>query len=200
MILNAELEPCVAPGFTGGPVFNTLIHPLRNGAEYRNANWDQCRHMYNLPFQNITTQEKYRALKRMFLVCRGMLNGFLFEDPGDYEAENESLGVAPSGSTPVQLVKVSTVDSVSYTRLIQRPVAGFVLEQSDGVGGWATKAGTVDTAGLFTPSTAWTAGRDLRWSGEFRVPVRFNSDELPMTWEMLEYTSGAISIIEVFGE
>lgn len=200
MTLNAELDPCIAPGFTGGPVFNTLIHPLRNGMEFRNANWDQCRHMYSLPFQNIKTVDDYRSLKRMFLVCRGMLHGFLFADPGDFEAENESIGVAPAGSAPVQIVKVSTVDGVTYTRIIQRPVTGFVVEQSDGVGGWAVKAGTVDAWGKFTPTTAWTAGRALRWTGEFRVPVRFNSDELPMTWEELEYVSGAVSIIEVFGE
>jgi uncharacterized protein (TIGR02217 family) len=200
MILNAELEPCIAPGFTGGPVFNTLVYGLRNGQEFRNANWDQCRHQYSLPFQNIKTVDDYLALKRMFLVCRGMLHGFLFMDPGDFEAANESIGVAPSGSTPVQIVKVSTIDSVSYTRIIQRPVPGFVVEQSDGVGGWAVKAGTVDANGKFTPSTAWTAGRALRWSGEFRIPVRFNADELPMTWDMLEFTSGSVSIIEVFGE
>lgn len=199
MILDAELTPCVAPGFTGGPVFQTTIQSLRSGRETRNAEWDRCRHVYTCPFQNIKTQEAYLDLKRMFLVCRGQLHGFLFKDPGDYQAENESLGVAPSGTTAVQIRSTSTVDGVEYVRIIQYPTAGFIVEQFDG-GVWTVKPGTVDNNGLFTPSTAWVTSAPLRWTGEFRVPVRFNSDELPMTWELLEFTSGSVSLIEVFGE
>ena len=136
-----------------------------------------------------------------FLAMRGQLHSFLVKDWSDFEADGESLGNAPAGSAAVQLKKVSTFGSASFQRTITKPKAGTVVVYQGGV----AKAGTVNTTtGLFTPSTAWTEGVALTWTGEFYVPVRFASDLLPMTIDNrsgAEYMlNGAVELLEVFGE
>lgn len=195
MILNTELDPCVAYGFTGGPEFSTRVVNLKNGHERRNANWSNARHRYTAPFQNIRP-EAYNEIKRVFNACRGMLHGFLFEDPFDHTATLASLGAAPSGTTPVQLVTTSTADFVTYTRTITRPQAGAVVFQNG-----IPKAGSLDLdTGVFTPTTSWTPGAALAWTGEFYVPVRFANDWLPFSWDNLNHVNGEVEIVEVFGE
>ena len=198
--LATVLDITPAYGWQGGPEFSTRIITLRNGHERRNANWQQVRHRYTLPFKNITNSAYLEHLKAAFFVAQGQANSFLAKDWSDYKATTESLGDAPSGSAAVQLQKVATFGSVSYTRKITRPKAGAVVYQ-DGV----EKAGTLDTAtGLFTPTTAWSEGEPLTWSGEFYVPVRFASDAMPMSIDNRsgsEYVmNGSVELVEVFGE
>lgn len=200
MILEIELDPVAAYGFTGGPEFNTRVVTMRNGHERRNANWANPRGRWTAPFNNITDSD-YREIKRVFNVCRGMTFGFLFEDRLDYQATGEALGAAPSGSTPVQLIKTDTAGGETYVRTITRPRAtGFTLYQ-----GGVAKAGTLDTTtGLFTPTTSWTLGAALTWTGEFLVPVRFANDWLPFSLDNRRGSgyavNGSVDILEVFGE
>jgi uncharacterized protein (TIGR02217 family) len=195
----------ISPGFgwQGGPEFNTHVVALQNGNELRNANWSQVRHRYILPLDNIQSDTYLAQLKAAFFAMRGQLNSFLGKDFSDFEATAESLGVAPSGSTAVQLIKISTFGAATYVRTISKPlVAGFTLYQNG-----IAKPGTLDPlTGLFTPTTAWTAGQALTWTGEFRVPVRFSSDMLPMTindkfnGSSAYAMTGSIELVEVFGE
>lgn len=200
-ILDVELDPCVAMGFTGGPEFSTRVTTLRNGHERRNANWANPRHRWTAPFVNLSAAD-YRDIKRVFNACLGQAYGFLFKDHLDYQATNEPLGAAPAGTTAVQLIKTSTADGQDYVRTITRPVTtGFTLYQAG-----VAKAGTLDSeTGLFTPDTAWTEGEALTWTGEFRVPVRFASDWLPFSIDNRRgdgdfAINGQVDIAEVFGE
>jgi uncharacterized protein (TIGR02217 family) len=175
-ILDAELSPGVAAGFTGGPEFNTRIVQKRNKRERRNANWSEARHHWTAPFNNISSVQ-FREIKGLFNVCRAQLYGFFFKDPADHTATLQSLGNAPSGSTAVQLQIVSTADGVSYTRTNFQAYPGLTVYQNG-----VAKAGTYDdTTNTFTPTTAWTEGQALTWSGTFRVPVRFTTDWLPFS-------------------
>lgn len=200
MILDAELDPCIAWGFAGGPEFSTRMTALVNGRERRNARWANPRHRWSAPFQNITPED-YAEIKAMFVACLGMTHGFLFTDRLDHVATLESLGAAPAGSAAVQLVKTYTKGASSYTRTIVRPLAtGFTLYQAG-----VAKAGTLDAeTGLFTPTTAWTEGAALTWSGGFRIPVRFANDWLPFSIDDRaagEFAiNGSVDIIEVVGE
>lgn len=194
------LDITPAYGWQGGPGFNTRITQLKNGHERRNANWDQVRHHFTLPFQNITDAAYLLRLKSVFLAMRGQTHSFLAKDWSDYRATGESLGNAPAGTTAVQLQKVATFGSATYTRTITKPKAGAVVYQAG-----VAKSGTLDTAtGLFTPDTAWTEGQALTWTGEFYVPVRFASDLLPMSIDNRsgsQYVmNGSIELVEVFGE
>lgn len=142
----------VAYGFQIGPQFQTRIRTLRNGHERRNRDASSFRWKGSAPYQNIKP-EHYETLLGAFLTAGGMADSFRFKNWVDFAVTGQSLGVAPAGSTPVQLVKDYVLfGSVRYRRIIEKPVAGTVTVYEGGV----AKAGTTDTTtGLFTPSTAW---------------------------------------------
>lgn len=196
-----ELENVTpAYGWQGGPEGDTEVVALRNRHEHRNAIGSQMRHRFTLPFQNIRRADYLAYLKAAHLAMRARTHSFLVKDWLDFSAAVESLGAAPAGSTAVQLVKTYTFGPASFQRLITKPVAGAVVYQ-DGV----AKAGTLDTAtGLFTPGTAWTEGLALSWTGQFRVPVRFDNDFLPFSIDNASggqhVVNGSVDLIEVFGE
>lgn len=195
--IEARLLDKVAYGFQIGPRFNTRILTLRNGHERRNANWSLFQWKGSAPYQNIKP-DHYGELLGAFLVAGGMANGFRFKNWVDYIAEGESLGLAPSGTAPVQLVKAYPQFGLGqYQRTITKPVSGSVTVYQAGV----AKAGTVDTTtGLFTPSTSWTGGAALTADFEFDIPMRFDADWLPMTYGEWQALSGEVPLIEVFGE
>ena len=200
-MINAELDLCPAFGWQGGPEFYTRIITLRNGHERRNANWAGMRHHYTLPFQNITDADYLLYLKSVFVAAQGQAESFIVKDHSDYQATLEPLGTAPSGSTPVLLKKTYTFGEASIVRDITKPVAGAVIYQNG-----SPKAGTLDTTtGYFTPTTSWSGGATLAWTGEFRVPVRFASDILSSSIDSRggngDYAmTGSVELIEVFGE
>ncbi len=195
-----ELDICPTYGWQAGPSGNTRIVRLRNRHERRNAKASLAQHQFTLPFQNITNDEYLSYLKSAHMAMWAQLHSFLVKDWSDFEASLESLGNAPSGTTAVQLIKTYTWGPASRLRIITKPVAGAVIFQSG-----TPKAGSLDTAtGLFTPSTSWTAGQPLTWTGEFMVPVRFNNDFLPMSIDNKSGSNftmnGSVDLIEVFGE
>lgn len=188
------LDACPAYTFSGGPTFSTRVNTLANGREYRNQNWVNPRHVYSAPFLNIP-QETFEAIKAAFYIAKGQANAFRFKDWTDYRARDVVFGIAPSGSTPVQLYKEYQTDGEGYARKIVKPVVGSVTVTANGV----PVPGSVDPeTGLFTPSGAWTTGATLRWSGEFDVPVRFNTDQLPFTLDNPNALNGDVALIEVF--
>lgn len=188
------LDACPAYTFSGGPAFSTRVNTLANGREYRNQSWVNPKHVYSAPFMNVT-QEAFETIKAAFYIARGQAIAFRFKDWTDYRARDVILGVSPAGSTPVQLYKQYQTDGEGYARKITKPVAGTVTVTANG----SPVAGSVDaTTGLFTPSGAWPAGATLRWSGEFDVPVRFNTDQIPFTLDHPNALNGDVALMEVF--
>lgn len=195
-----ELDICPAYGWQGGPMGGTRIRRKKNGAERRNIQREIAEHVFTLPFQNIRSDEYLQYLKAAHMAMYAMAHSFLVKDHLDYQVTQQSLGTAPAGTTPVQLVRTYSFGAAVRSRPITKPVAGAVIYQ-----GGVAKAGTLDTlTGLFTPDTAWTEGAALTWSGEFRVPVRFNNDFLPMSIDSASngqhVVNGSVELIEVIFE
>lgn len=192
-IIEERLFDCVGLGFVSGPRWRTNVVEMESGSEKRNREWSRSRREYSAPFNNVSEAD-YRLILAAFEVCSGRHQGFRFKDWDDYTATAEVMGIAPSGSTPIQLVKTYTFGGQSYTRLIIKPVTGTVTIYQNGV----PKSGTLDTTtGLFTPATAWTPGAVLSWSGEFDVPVRFDTDYLPATWDNYRVRSLNVPLVEL---
>jgi uncharacterized protein (TIGR02217 family) len=188
------LDACPAYTFSGGPTFSTRVNTLANGREYRNQSWVNPRHQFSAPFLNID-QEVFESIKAAFYVAKGQAYAFRFKDWTDYRATDAPLGVSPAGSTPVQLLKQYQTQAEGYARKIVKPVASTVQVRANGT----LVAGSVDdTTGLFTPSGAWAVGATLTWSGEFDVPVRFNTDQLPFTLDNPNALNGDVALLEVF--
>lgn len=184
---------CLSLGFQGGPTFSTQVVTLRSGAERRNALRAHPRYRFSAPLTNRGLDE-HAVIIALYIACQGAAHGFRFKDPADYTATLASLGTTPGANqTPVQLIKTYTTGALSTVRTIRKPVTGTVTVYSNGV----AKAGTYSTTtGLFTPTTNWTAGQTLTWSGQFDVPVRFLSDELVFDWTNKEILSATVDLIE----
>jgi len=199
-IIETVMDECVAYGFQAVPSYNTQIVPMDTGHEQRNINWTRAKRKYSASFVNFSLTD-FASLLDVFHACSGSAYGFLFPDRSDYQVTNGSQGTTPgTNSTPVQLRKIYTFGANTQTRNITRPKASSVLMyQDNGSGTFVLKAGTTDaTTGLFTPSTNWTAGRALRATFDFYVPVRFVSDELPSSYDGPNAVTVQAELIEVF--
>lgn len=216
MFHPVEIDTPPAYGWQGGPNIDVLIKTLRNRHEKRNKVTDYAQHSYTLPFQNLRSATYLAYIKSAFMAMGGPENSFLVKDYGDFEAFDEVIGLAPAGSAPVQLLRTYTPwdfpGAPSFSRVITKPIAeGFVYSNGlivpaavisqNGV----PVAGELDPlTGLFTPDAAWTASAVLTWTGEFRVPVRFDSMMLPSTIDNRSgkdhIVNGSVSLLEVFGE
>lgn len=193
MHLDAYIEPCPTFGWEGGPEFLTEIVPLRNGREVRTARWDRVRHKFTAPYMNIT-KEDFRAIKRMHLVCRGMLHAFRWRDQLDYQATNEIFGTGDASEDTFQLGKFSTIDGVEYYREVFALVDTPVIT----VNGVPTTAFSVNLrTGEVVFDSPPAAAAVLRWTGEFDIWVRFNSDYLPFSLDNPDATNDTIELLEV---
>lgn len=191
--VETRLNTTVRYGFTGGPMFNTRVRQLANGAERRNRKRDYALWNFKAPYQRMTPA-LYAEIYAAFLSVGGKADGFRFKDWADYSATGQSLGAAPAGtSDAVQLVKTYAFGSAGYTRIIKKPVAGTVTVYL----ATAPVTGTIDTTtGLFTPSAPWGSGA-LTGDFEFDVPVRFDTDYLPWNYEDFARLSADIPLVEL---
>jgi uncharacterized protein (TIGR02217 family) len=195
--IEAQFDPCPGYTFSSSPRWSTRIVSLTNGDESRNGNWRRALRSFKAPLFNVK-QDVADAVWACFYATRGPLYGFRFKDWADFRADRTTLGLAPAGTASVQLSKYYAFGPTGYNRPIYKPVAGTVTVYQDSV----AKAGSLDpTTGLFTPTTAWTEGAVLTWSGEFDVPVRFETDELPLTIDSAsegDYIyNGEVSLVEI---
>lgn len=198
---NVELDICPAYGWSGGPAARTRIRTLRNGHERRNVEADLSRRRFILPWQN-NLEEQYRNdILNAHMAMHGMAHSFKVKDWTDFESDGDSQGLAPSGSTPVQLVRTYTFGPVTRVRPITKPDTSTVVIYQNGT----PKSGTTDPlTGLFTPTTNWTPGAALTADFRFWVPVRFDNDFLSTSVDNRNregyIVNGNVELIEVLGE
>lgn len=194
--LNVYLDVCAAYGWNGGPEGKTQIVEMANGRERRNADWDDVRHRYILPFLNIK-KEQYRVIKNHHLVCRQMLHAFRYRDHLDDRAEDEFFGLGDGTTTTFQLSKFSELDGIVY----QRRIYAIPTEPDDFevyVNGVATTAYTLDRdRGVIEFDAAPAEDASLTWTGTFDVWVRFAQDWLPFSIDNLNAVNGSVDLIEV---
>ena len=160
----------VAAWAQGGRGFKTTVVETNGGDEYRNANWAMARAEYQI--QNAWTSAdktnstyNWIATRNMFMVAMGQLYAFRFKDFRDYQDEGQGRFVQLTPTT-FQMYKNYAISPLSYAQIIQKPVVGTVVV----TGGVAP---VVDyTTGIVTVSS----GTPGSWTGEFDVPVRFNTD------------------------
>lgn len=178
--IDQRLDECVAYGFSGGPEWSTLIVPLENGREQRNAQWLYPKHRYTAQYMNLQSEAR-DAVLNTFHAMRGQLHCCRFKDWNDYVATHEQINPDVGTSNPVQLIKSYTFGSETSTRLIQAVVTGIIVAEPT-PGAPTPVMGTMDkSTGLFTPGSPWadvsdTSGSNYFWTGTFDVWVRFASD------------------------
>jgi uncharacterized protein (TIGR02217 family) len=173
MFIEQRLLECVTYGTRGGPTWVTRRVQLKNGVIRRNAMRSRPVYRFVVVYRNLHPED-HEEVVSAFNACMGGVYGFRLKDWQDFEATNELLPAAGTGSPQsVQLVKSYTFGSQTIARPIRKPVNGTVSLTANG----SPIAATVDyTTGMVTYTAA--NGSVIRWSGEFDVPVIFEDDEL----------------------
>ncbi len=193
---DVRFPEIVEAGITGGPSYLTSIVETTGGQEKRNASWSLPRYKWRFG-QPIMDATVLATILAFFHARLGRLHSFRFKDWSDFQASGDNIGTGNSVALTFQLRRVYTSGGVSLFRRITRPVAGTVKIYVDGVEQLAGVAVNVST-GLVTFSTAPASAKPITWTGEFDIPVRFDTDELPLTMDQVDIGDlSGVEIIEV---
>jgi uncharacterized protein (TIGR02217 family) len=149
----------------------------------------------------------FAAIVAMYRAHFGSLYPFRFRDWGDYIATNSVFGTGDGTTVAFQLsmtydpqyILLGTAGTYFYVRDIMLLATTPVIKKANVVQTPGTHY-TISNTGLVTFVTAPAAGAQLVWSGEFDVPVRFDSDTLPVVYNEADIVNvQSIPIKEVIG-
>lgn len=195
-----------------GPSFKNVIQEAISGNEQRFAQWTKCRGVGDISYAILESSDPlgdYRAVLALFRAHFGSLLPFRFRDWSDYTATDELFANGDGVTTSFQLTKtydpsqilLGVPGSVFYVRDIML-VSGTPIIEIDGVPSVGSPAPfTINSSGVVTFASAPPNLSELTWTGEFDVPVRFDTDALPVIMKEQDLASiSSISIKEVIGE
>lgn len=177
---EVRLPTAVALGFTGGPEYSTDVVVLFSGRERRNQNRQDGRASYTASYDG-KTRTVTDDLVAFFRARRGKFQGFRFKDHIDYQVDDTEGVLTSLGFGTYQLWKRYTSGGVNHDRKIIKPVSGtVVLKQGSTTLTENTHYSLDYTTGIvnmlgspgFVPN---------KWSGDFDVPVRFDTDKMEVT-------------------
>ncbi len=175
----------IAEGAEGGPTFSTSIVESSGGNEQRIANWSVARGRWNVG-TGLQDESDIATLLAFFRARQGRLRGFRFRDFSDWEMPRQTIGTTQGSDATWPLFKSYVSGSVTANRPITRPVSGSVRCWVNGVeasiGGGASQFQVSLTTGVITlgATLAATTGQAIEAACEFDVPVRFDTDTLPL--------------------
>lgn len=193
----------ISYGSSGGPKFKTTVFTSDAGYEQRNVDWAYPKAEYDVSHA-IKTQEQMDELTAFFFARHGRAFGFRYKDWNDYKLENASM--IGTGETTVQITKtyVSTQtesgETYTFVRSIYKPAWGTIIGVTvDGVAQVEATDFTINsTNGIMTFAVAPAQDAVITIaSGEFHVPVRFDTDHLDSSHEgWMTQTWQSIPLIE----
>ncbi len=185
---EVRFPDAISRGAVGGPMRKTRLVELESGDEERNASWADSRHKYNAAY-GIRGIDDLAIVTAFFEARNGMLYGFRWKDWADYKSclptgvpanTDQQIGVGDGVITDFQLIKDYTSGGITYQRCIKKPVSSTVLVALDGIdqpSGW-----TIDTTtGIVSFVSAPDITAVITAGFQFDVPVRFDTDYLPIT-------------------
>lgn len=187
----------ISEGAVGGPMYSTVVNEGRNGSEARQSLWGAGRCRYDIGY-SLRTKAVMQTVVAFFRARGGRRQGFRFKDWLDYTATDEALP-NPYPATTIQLQKTYSSGSASEVRRIYKPVAGTVVLKMNGVVKANPAFWTIDTTtGVVTIVGAFGGGDVFTWTGEFDVPVRFDTDRMAVAQEAVQINNwDGVPLIEI---
>ncbi len=194
-----------------GPAWRNVIQEAIAGNEQRFGYWTKCRGVGDLSYGLLTSADPlgdFRAILAIWKAHTGSLLPFRFRDWSDYTATDENFGTGDAATTVFQLtmtydpsqILLNTPGSLTYVRNITLVDSAPVIKVA-GVTKTVTTDYVVSSAGVVNFTSAPANGAALTWSGTFDVPVRFDTDQLPIVLNEADLASvRSIPIREVIGE
>jgi uncharacterized protein (TIGR02217 family) len=200
-----ELPLRVGFGSKGGPNFSTEIIVIDSGYERRNQNWAQARRVFDAR-TGVRSASDAATLLSFFHARAGRARGFRLKDWSDYSsaADNvsapsfadQALAVGDGATAAFQLVKDYTSGGITHARIIAKPVQASVRIGVNGAqltNGWSINT----TNGIVTFASAPATGQSITAGFLFDVPVRFDTDYLPLSAENYAAYQADVPIVEV---
>jgi len=196
--IEERLDIEVSEGSQGGPGFRTTIFESEAGYEQRNSSWSKSRAKYDLSY-GIRHEDDFQTVLAMFYVCRGRATGFRMRDWGDWRLTDSLIGTGNGVENEFQITKTYAVGIYSYVRDIKKPVNGTVVVKVNDVVKTLTTDYTVDhTTGIITFVSPPPDTHTIKVTCEFDVPVRFDIDQLEISWEAHRINSSdGINVVEL---
>lgn len=199
---EVQFPTSISYGAVGGPGFRTNIVTLSNGFERRDALWSKQRGSYDIG-PVINTNTILATVLNFFYARVGRLRGFRFKDWSDFELTDETIGQTDGVTATFQITKTYTSGPVSFVRDIKKPVSGSLsvtvnaVTITEGVGVSQYQVDT--TTGIITLGSTLAAqsGTDINVTGEFDVPVRFDTDEMSMSIVDYSQYNWSVPLVEV---
>lgn len=199
---NKVFPETISRGVVGGPEFNTQVTSFRSGGEERNTAWQHPLHSYDAGLGMRGTEDLYK-FQEFFYATRGMLRSFRWKDWADYRtttdqtktptALDQSLGTGDGASYYFRTYKRYG----DYYRRISNPRVNSCLVSFDGDIQDPDTYFVDDQNGTIVFLTPPADGVEVTWGGEFDVPVRFDSDYIPIQLDL--YLQGSVPTIPVKG-
>lgn len=180
----------------GGPGFSTEVISFAGGTESRNQNWARPIERWNVAY-GVKAEADVKTLLQFFMVCQGKANGFRFKNYVDFEVTpHNPIGTGTGALTTFQLSKRYSFGGQTYDRKISKPVASSTTVYLNGVlqsSGWTINI----TTGIITFSSPPGAGVVVSAAFQFDVPMRFDTDDLPVTLSTYQALSTAVPLVEL---
>lgn len=174
MFIEERLLDSVSFGTVYGESFKTDVVTMRNKSESRNMLWSESQGLFTLVFNAMLPEDRFKIMQ-VFRTCRGRGIGFRLKNWTDFKAERQKIGITTGSNENVSFQLKATYESHGFTteKTIYKPVEGGVKVFS----GDEEIPFTLDyTTGIVTIFD--TKISEIYWSGEFDIPVRFDSDEI----------------------
>ena len=180
-----------------GPEFNTEVVILGSAFEKRNVNWTYPRERWQVAY-GVKTETLLDTLRTFFYARKGRAIGFRFKNHDDYQGTDEELGDGDGSTTTFQLVKIYSSGGNDFTRKITKPVSGTVTVYIDSALQSDPADYSIDlTTGVITFTSAPGSGEVVTATFEFDIPVRFDTDYLPVEFSTYEARAADVPILEI---
>jgi uncharacterized protein (TIGR02217 family) len=185
-------------GSVGGSGFRTTVIASGGGQEQRNIDWSQARGQWDVS-HGARNDELMAQLIEWFNAMRGRAIGFRFKDWTDYQAVDELFGVGDANEKTFTLRKTYTVLGESYERDIEKPsLEGGISITLNGAPQTETTHYAIDrTTGIVVFVTPPPSLQEVRWTGEFDVPVRFDTDLMQVSQDWEDINSWSVKVVEI---
>lgn len=189
--IEVRFPTTVSWGAVGGCDWSTRVIKLDSGWDYRQAYFafDRGRWTVTHKFRDAAD---WAYLVSFFRIMNGRLLGFRFQDPTDYTSETYlgsgvTAGVImtnPAGQ--LQLYKSYTLtDVLGGPQVVYRPIFKPAPDQSVTItspGGSTVRHGWTLNCSTGVVTGGGVQANDI-WSGQFDVPVRFDTDHMDLAYE-----------------
>jgi len=172
MVDAVVLDERLAIGFSETTKWNTVVVTKSGGYEVRNARWSAPRRAYELPYAPLPIDD-VKAIVSFFNDERGRHRTWLLHSFLDCTVDNEQAGVGDSSETDFQIIKKYGTVSPFYRDIVHVKSGTLSATVND-----TPATITSETDGVVTLASPPGTGDIVRFSCEFYVPVRFDTDEI----------------------